>query len=638
MTNSEHYFASFFNEKAGEDIVQKFKDYQKHIGQYKVNLYKKANWYFYQGASLGGSMRNVGMQAQFKMLGLPVFNSYAKTLYTLILSEAPTLAPVTTNTSDLGYREKLIAKGILDYQYDTKNKKSKYHDALLYAIIYGDGYAVHRYDAFEKDLCIKAYNPLNVAFDCNVSSKDSIKWHVIRDKWNKHELIGRYPYLEQKIKAQGLPSSPYFKDYSGTSGSDDFCYTYNLIHKKSSALPKGRYSLVLEDGTILEEGEYPILRDMVVNCYHYLEEGSGFGYTPMFDVLALQEASNATFSSILTGVANFGSKILTSSKNPTVSQIYGLTVFATDGRDNPPQAIDLLGSQSQHYEALNYIQAMANKASSLNDTVMNGSSAQSGSSKVFDQATAIRNSSGLKNSLMRMFQEGGNAALDICKQLPPQTVGLIVGNYNKNYISDWSGKDLDKIQQVQVKVVPFTQKSSENQMQFASEMLQYGDGITPKQVLNLANNGTLDGVFEDALKEEDLIQAENEMLLDGKIPVVSPNDDHISHADGHKGVVNDIHVRNNENPEVLAATNEHITQHLEAMYAQIMSNPIMFLALASNKEQASMYIQMAQQMGQQQFVAEQKQSQASGVPPEMEQEMPQEPNYPQEPTLPEGAM
>jgi len=112
----------------------------------------------------------------------------------------------------------------------------------------------------------------------------------------------------------------------------------------------------------------------------------------------------------------------------------------------------------------------------------------------------------------------------------------------------------------------------------AKDWLQAGFIKNPDEYLQVYNTGKLEPIIEDKLSEMLLIRSENEMLADGKKPLVMVTDNHPAHIVGHN-TVGQRPDRENLPPEVAQVTTEHIQEHIESyrtldpILAQILGYP-----------------------------------------------------------------
>jgi hypothetical protein len=84
-----------------------------------------------------------------------------------------------------------------------------------------------------------------------------------------------------------------------------------------------------------------------------------------------------------------------------------------------------------------------------------------------------------------------------------------------------------------------------------------------KALVQVFRTGNLDPLLADEEKEDLLIARENDMLSEGRLPVVMPSDPHALHIQHHRAVVASPEAR--ENPAILQAHLEHEQAHIDAL-------------------------------------------------------------------------
>ena len=96
----------------------------------------------------------------------------------------------------------------------------------------------------------------------------------------------------------------------------------HAFHKESPTLPQGRFIKYLDNGTVLEDSYInpyghllPLICFRPANTY-----GSAYGYTPLFDMLPLQETLNLLDSTIISNQKAFGSQNIALPRSSNISK------------------------------------------------------------------------------------------------------------------------------------------------------------------------------------------------------------------------------------------------------------------------------------------------------------------------------
>jgi hypothetical protein len=98
-------------------------------------------------------------------------------------------------------------------------------------------------------------------------------------------------------------------------------------------------------------------------------------------------------------------------------------------------------------------------------------------------------------------------------------------------------------------------------MELADTLLKEGR-ITLQQYFEVMETGSLDPISEVEASEEDLLQKENELFLDGKPVKALVGDKHKAHLKAHKSLLNDPQLR-----ERASAGDPQASAIVEAIYA-----------------------------------------------------------------------
>ena len=172
--------------------------------------------------------------------------------------------------------------------------------------------------------------------------------------------------------------------------------------------------------------------------------------------------------------------------------------------------------------------------------------------------------SGLQQSYVKLIETVGTQLINNLKDFAKAPrIAAIVGKYNKTLLKEFSGEDLTAINRVVVDVGNPLAKTTAGRVQMAEQMLQMNLLKTPSEYFQVINTGKLDSAFEGDLHELFLIKQENERMMEGVSPLVSPIDQHRTHINEHRGVLADSDIR--ENPELVRVVMDHIAKHIDAL-------------------------------------------------------------------------
>jgi hypothetical protein len=105
-------------------------------------------------------------------------------------------------------------------------------------------------------------------------------------------LAAKFPDLSEDILSDSPDQRELFRstvvnlmDFD----ESDLIPTYTLLHPPTPAMPQGRYTECLDNGTVLMDGPLPYEESHTYRIAPDEEDGTIFGYTVAFDLLPLQE-------------------------------------------------------------------------------------------------------------------------------------------------------------------------------------------------------------------------------------------------------------------------------------------------------------------------------------------------------------
>jgi hypothetical protein len=324
----------------------------------------------------------------------------------------------------------------------------------------------------------------------------------------------------------------------------------------------------LTDSIVLFDGPMPY-RDLPV--YRIVPGevlGTPYGYSPMFDLLPLQDSVNSLYSAALTNNHAFAIQniLVPEGANINTSQLAGgLTVLNYDPKVGKPEPFQPTATPAETYNLIATLIKEMETISGVN-SVSRGNpeaSLRSGNSLALVQSLALQFMSGLQQSYVQLIEDVGTGLINMLKDFAQTPrVASIVGLSNRAYLKEFKGADLELVNRVLVDLGNPLAQTKAGRAEMANNLLQY-QKITPEQYFTILKTGNLDVMTENIEKELILIRGENEALVRGDSVIVTALDEHILHIKEHRGVLADPDLR--RDPELVARTLEHINQHLNEL-------------------------------------------------------------------------
>jgi hypothetical protein len=297
--------------------------------------------------------------------------------------------------------------------------------------------------------------------------------------------------------------------------------------------------------------------------------GTPFGYTPLFDLLPLQEAVNAGYTTILTNQNAFGVQnvLMPRGTDIVVNQLNGgLNVIEYTAQAGKPEPLNLTNTPQEIFTFIGNVERLMETLSGVN-SVSRGNpekSLTSGNALALVQSMSIQFMNGLQQSYVMLVESVGTGLINMLKDFAATPrVAAIVGKSNRTEVKEFTGDDLSNINRVVVDMGNPLARTTAGRVEMASQLLQMQAITTPQQYLQVINTGRLDVMTEDTTSELLLIRAENEHLTEGKEVRAIATDNHAMHVKEHKVILADPSLR--LDADLVARTLAHIQEHIELL-------------------------------------------------------------------------
>lgn len=585
--NDNVYFANKEPLELSKDLIRRSRSFYDYLFKNDYLLKIADNWRFYYGffnnsVEMGHKINYTGEQGELVSLPVNEFGNIAQHIYTMITANRPVMEARAINTDAKSLSQAYLANGVLDYYMRERGLEDALKTATEMAIVLGSGFIKMEWNAmageaydfdpdtgeynYQGDIEFTNLSPFDVVFDGTRESYNP-DWVLIRSFKNRYDLMAKYPEQAEKILALKNKSDDRIYRLSMYSNDEtDDIAVYEFFHKRTESVKEGKYFLFVgEDIPLLDVAlpydALPIFRMAPRNIM-----GTPYGYTPMFDIFPLQEALNSLYSTFMSNLNAFGVQsifIPDGANISTTSLEGGLNIIKGS---EAPVPIQLTSSPPELFKAIELIRMSIETISGINSVTRGQpeASLKSGNALALVQSMAIQYISGLQQSYVKLIEQVGTELInDLKKFAKAPRIAAIVGKYNKTLLKEFTGEDLSAINRVIVDVGNPLSRTTAGRVQMAEQMLQMNLLKTPQEYFQVINTGKLDSAFEGDLHELFLIKQENEKMMEGLDPLVSPIDQHRAHIVEHRGVLADSDIR--ENPEVVRTVMDHIQKHLDAL-------------------------------------------------------------------------
>lgn len=541
---------------------------------------------YYSSASDGHKIVFGGEQGELVQIAVNHLRNISQHILVMVTSNRPAMQARATNTDYKSLVQARLANDLLDYYMREKRLEKYLKTAVEYAIVMAAGYIkmdwnstsgeVYDYNEethapiFEGDIEFTNLSPFDVVFD-STKEGQTHDWVLCRTFKNKYDLAAKYPELEDKIKALPTKSeiSSYRFDVMVHDETDDVP-VYEFYHNRTESMPDGRYLLFLTGDIVLMDTAMPYRTLPIYRISPSDILGTPYGYTPMFDILPIQEAVNSLYSTILTNQHAFGVQNILNpmGSNINVSSLAGgLNLIDYNPQAGKPEALNLTQTPKEVFDFLKILETAQETISGVNSVARGNpeASLKSGTALALVQSMTLQFISGLQQAYVQMIEDVGTGLINVLKDFASvPRVAMIAGKSQKAYLEkSFTGDDLSQVNRVIVDVGNPLSRTTAGKIQIAESLIQYGIVKTPEEYLTVLNTGTLSTLNEYQQNELLLIRAENEKLSEGTECIALAVDQHTLHIKEHKGVLADPDLRND--PRLVGLVTQHINEHIQLL-------------------------------------------------------------------------
>ena len=592
MRDREEYFAAKDAEDTARIVTQKaFKWFHNlDVNGYLDKLKEAHSAYhgaYYSDVGSGHRITFSGEQGEITNLPVNHYRNICRHILTMVTANRPAMEARATNTDYKSLVQTKLANGLLDYYMREKRLEDFLYRAIEYSIVFGSGYVKmdwnstsgEMYDyneetntaVYEGDVRFSNLSPFDVVFDSTKEDSTQHDWVLCRTFKNRFDLAAKYPEKADDILRMETKSEKERFDFNGSwyDETDDIA-VYEFYHKRTEAMPEGRYILYVDATVVLSDSPMPY-RDLPVYRVSPADIlGTPYGYSDTFDVLPIQDAINSMYSAVLSNQNAFAVQNVISPRGAdvTAEQVSGSLNFI---EYNPvagakPEALNLLETSPETYNFISLLERTAETISGVNSVSRGNpeSSLKSGNALALVQSMSLQFVSGLQQSYVKMVEDVGTGLINMLKDFAAvPRVAMIVGESNRSYMKEFSGDDLSSVNRVIVDFGNPLAKTTAGRVQMAEQLLQMGLIKTPEQYISVINTGKLETMTDGIDKQLLLTKAENEKMLDGEVVIAVATEKHSIHIKEHGDILADPDLKND--PELVRRVQSHIQEHIDLL-------------------------------------------------------------------------
>lgn len=587
--NRTEYWAKAPADEIADRILDKVDDYFKYLLESgRLDLYRRSWTYYFRPRVTGASLTPSGQQGELTTLSVNHYRNLLVHLETMTLAQRPSFEPIAVNSDTESQSQVILAAGLLDYYMRIKNLERYIKQSVKDGLMFGEGFVRVEWDAsggesygqtatgapaYKGDLKYSNYTPLTTIRDYTKPCNGEKDWVILRDRVNKFELAAKFPDLADKILDESDADDQYLSTLLNVFGLEesDEVDQFTLLHPPTPAMPTGRFTTCLTNGTVLMDGPIPYKNTHVYRIAPDEESGTIFGYSVAFDLLPVQEALDIVYSTAISNIATFGVQNILMPKGHDISTSQlagGLNVVEYDPKIGKPEPLNLTATAPEVYNFMQTLESVQQTLAGV-DSVTRGdpeASLKSGAALALVAAQSVQFSQNLTQSYVLQVSGIGTGSIEILQEFASvPRVAEIAGKANRPLMREFKGKDLDSIQRVAVDVGNPLTRTIAGRTNLADLYLEKGMVENPDQYVQVVTTGRLDLVIQGKQANMLCIKGENEQLAEGKPQRALITDDHAKHILEHTIVLANPEIRQDPSNPIVLQTLAHIQEHMNLM-------------------------------------------------------------------------
>lgn len=594
MSSSSEYFAVKSDLNDLLDKIDQFYRRLTQLGHAQKIIRSFAQYYGHGYDAKSDQIIPGGDQGEESRISVNKYRSFLRYQLSLVTAERPATHVTPINTDHQSQTSAIVGEQILDYYMKAKNLENCLFDAMEKAVWSSEGYISLQWatedgeffgvdpethePVMSGDIKYNTYSADQIVRDIYQSSP---QWYILCERVNKWDLAAKIPEKAEEIKNSGLNyagKGPYTNYKYGNIGDDDYITQYTFYHKRTPSLPEGRMVIFTNATKLIDMAlpyeHIPLYRAAASNLHT-----TNLGYTPGFDLLALQEATDELYSAVISNNLNFSRQCIIMPRNADLNYrdiTDGFSVIEADREDAAGiKPLQLTNSAPETYNLIDRLDKEMEALTGMNEVIRGnpGPNVRAASAMALLSAQAIKFNSTLQQTYIKLIEDVGSSTLTFLREfaVAPRFIE-VMDKSQRSYLKEFSKEDLSGVSRVQVESVSALSKTQAGRIEIANNLLQNGMIKRPEQYIAVLTTGKLNPIIEAEQSELLNIQAENETMADGNNPAAIITDNHALHIKEHRTVLDNPDSR--KDPKVTQATLAHIQEHL-SLWASADPNVLM---------------------------------------------------------------
>lgn len=469
-----YWAATFDPDEMATEIRDRVKDYFDQLSASGlIELWSSAHAHFYSLGPRGheGS-KIIAFGDDGEKLGVKAnhLRSIGRYILNVSTAEKASVQAKAVNSTAKARAQIPTANRVIEYYHQTKRFHRVLVRVALRALLYGKGFLWQGWDPSAPDggdLFYKAMGPLQVASDLT-RDEDDHDWHIALQDVNKYDLAAQYPHLKEELEA--LDAKGFDRELeqrinfgfrpSSQHASRDMARTMHFMHRRTPALPDGRY-VIVAGNIVLFDGPLPYksLPISEMTPEEFAELGS-VGYSSLWDLIGLQQYYDAITSTGMSNMDALGHNdiLLPEGVELGVEEIRdGLNVIRYPaGESNKPSMLEKFQLREEYFKLRDSVRADMETLPGVNQVARGTpeASLKSGSALALVEAQAIKFQTGTIAAWNHLVTDVSTKSIEILAAFcPPDRVKDIAGANDPDGVMAFTSGRLDMISSMECEQV-----------------------------------------------------------------------------------------------------------------------------------------------------------------------------------------